>query len=133
MGDRRPTPASVEAYLATFAPEVKQRLEEIRGAMRTAAPEATEIISYGIGAFALKGSAFVFFAGFDRHVSVYPVPNAAPELEAVLAPYLSGKATARFAVDRPIPADVVAAITRANLARAAARRGRKGKREEGQA
>lgn len=127
MGDRRPTPASVEAYLATFTPVVRQRLEEIRGAMRAAAPEATEVISYGIGALALNGSAFVFFAGFEGHVSVYPVLGASPELQAVVAPYLSGKATARFAVDHPVPTDVVAAITRANLARAAARRGRKRK------
>jgi uncharacterized protein YdhG (YjbR/CyaY superfamily) len=127
VGERRPTPTSVEAYLATFTPTVRQRLEEIRGAMRAAAPEATEVISYGIGALALNGSAFVFFAGFEGHVSVYPVLGASAELQQIVAPYLSGKATARFDLDHPIPTEVVAAITRANLARAAARGGRKRK------
>src|SRR5512146_2033617 len=125
MGDVRPTPASVDAYVSSFPPVVRQRLEEIRATIRETAPETTEVVSYGIGAFAIGGSPFVFFAGFDRHVSVYPVFRGLPELDAVVAPYASGKATARFAVDRPIPGDVVAAIARANLDRAAARHRKK--------
>lgn len=130
MGVSRPTPASVEAYLSSCPAAARPRLEEIRLIMRETAPAATEVVSYGIGAFALNGSAFVFFAGFEGHVSVYPVLNASAELQAIVAPYLSGKATARFELDRPVPADVVAAITRANLERAAARRGRKGKKKD---
>ncbi len=121
MGDRRPTPVSVDAYVSSLPAAARQRLEEIRATIREAAPHAREVVSYGIGAFALEGSPFVFFAGFDRHVSVYPVFKGNSELDAVVGPYLSGKATARFRVDGPVPAEVVAAIARANLERAAAR------------
>ncbi len=136
MGDRRPAPPSVEAYIAALPPLVGEKLEEIRSAIRRVAPEATEKISYGIPAFALEGSPFIFFAGFDSHVSVYPVHQVDPALSAELTPYLSGKATARFALDRPIPAELIGRIARqrleAHMARARARGEKRKSRGKGE-
>ena len=121
MGLRRPTPASVDAYLSALPPVVRQRLGEIRETIRRVAPDAGEAISYGIPAFTLAGSPFIYYAGFDKHVSVYPVPLDHPDLRAQLASYASGKATARFPVDAPIPTDIVARVAHLMLERQAAR------------
>ncbi len=38
--------ATVEEYIAGFAPDVRTRLEKVRAAIRKAAPQATEGIGY---------------------------------------------------------------------------------------
>ena len=53
-----------------------------------------------------------------------PVPPVSPELPGLaveLAPYASGKATVRFPLDSPIPADLVSRIVQVRLEQHAAR------------
>jgi uncharacterized protein YdhG (YjbR/CyaY superfamily) len=38
-------------------------------------PGAEQAISYGIPAFNLNGHYLIYFAGYKKHISVYPVPN----------------------------------------------------------
>src|SRR5262249_42866840 len=49
-------PATIDAYIAAFAPEVRAVLEKIRRTVHAAAPAAQETISYGIPAFTLNGT-----------------------------------------------------------------------------
>ncbi|MGI9029678.1 MAG: hypothetical protein ACR2HP_06790, partial [Ilumatobacteraceae bacterium] len=43
-------------------------------------------------------------------VSVYPIPDGDDDYEIALAPYRSGASTAKFALDKPIPYDVIGRI-----------------------
>lgn len=52
-----------------------------------------------------------------KHVSIYPVTDPEPELEAVLAPYRGGRGTVRFPLDRPLPYDVIDPLVAFLLAR----------------
>jgi uncharacterized protein YdhG (YjbR/CyaY superfamily) len=99
--------ATVDDYIASFPPEVQRILEAVRAAIRAVVPGTEERISYGIPTFALDGRYVVYFSGWKRHVSVYPIPDADPELARAIKPYMAGKGTLKFALDKPIPIDLI--------------------------
>ena len=100
---------AVDDYIAGFPPDVKARLEAMRATIRSAAPDATERIAYGIPTFWLNGN-LVHFAGFAHHVGFYPAPSGIDAFRAQLAGYESAKGSVRFPHDRPLPLDLVAEI-----------------------
>jgi uncharacterized protein YdhG (YjbR/CyaY superfamily) len=59
-------------------------------------------------ALVLNGRRFVGFAGWKRHVSLYPIPAVEPALDRQLQPYKSGRGTLRFPLDKPLPLDLIA-------------------------
>ena len=99
--------ATVDEYIASFPPEVQRTLEEVRAAIRAVVPGTEERISYGIPTFALNGRYVVYFSGWKRHVSVYPIPGADPELAQAIKPFMAGKGTLKFALDKPIPIELI--------------------------
>jgi uncharacterized protein YdhG (YjbR/CyaY superfamily) len=99
--------ATVDEYIASFPPEVQRTLEEVRAAIRAVVPGTEERISYGIPTFALNGRYVVYFSGWKRHVSVYPIPDADPELARAIKPFMAGKGTLKFALDKPIPIELI--------------------------
>lgn len=115
MASRAEGPEAVDAYLATMSPAHRALLQGIREEIRSLVPEATEGISYGIAAFKIRGRAFIWYAGYAKHCSMYPVPRTAEERDA-LAGYTLGKGTVQFTVDHPLPPGFVARVVRARLA-----------------
>jgi uncharacterized protein YdhG (YjbR/CyaY superfamily) len=115
----------IDAYIAQFPPETQLVLQNVRRTIADALPGAEEAISYQIPTFRMNGSYVVYFAGYKRHVGVYPVHNALPKMAEALTPYLSGKGTAKFPLDKPVPLELIADIARqlakANAVRAAAK------------
>ncbi len=102
--------STVDEYIGSFPPDVQTVLEHVRAAIRGAAPGTEERISYGIPAFTLDDRYVVYFSGWKRHVAVYPIPAADPELERDIAPYRAGKGTLRFPLDRPMPLELIGRI-----------------------
>ena len=74
-------------------------------------PEARETISYQIPAFTLNGP-LIYFAAFEKHVSVYPAPRGAEELKEELSAYQGGKGTVQFPLGKPVPYDLITRIVR---------------------
>ena len=104
-------PASVDEYLAGFPPETRAVLEELRALVRETAPEATEGISYAIPTFFVDGHYLVYFAGWKKHVALYPLtPAVEKALGEELAPYRKGKGTLQFPLSKPLPTDLVRRI-----------------------
>ena len=101
----------VDEYISSFPEPVQDVLQQIRRTMHTAVPGAGETISYNIPAITLDDRAIVYFAGWTRHVSVCPVPDGDEEYETALAPYRSGASTAKFALNKPIPYELIGRIT----------------------
>ena len=106
----RPNAASIDDYIAGFPPETRQALEEMRALIRASAPDAAETISYAIPTFDLHGRHLLHFAGYAKHVGLYPVPSGVEAFEEELKPFASGKASARFPTDRPLPVDLIRRI-----------------------
>lgn len=124
--------ATVDAYIAGFKAPIRTRLEQVRAAIRKAAPNAEEGISYRIPAYKLHGT-LVYFAGFPKHIGLYPAPRSAPEFRDELAVYAGGKGTLQFPHDAPLPLDLIRRIVKfraaANLAGKSAKQGSAGKRK----
>jgi len=59
---------TIDEYIKTFPEDVQDILEKMRQAIRNAAPEAEEAISYQIPAFKLNDNLLVYFAAFKNHM-----------------------------------------------------------------
>ena len=101
---------SVDQYLNSFPPEAQAVLQAARRTIRAADPDLQESISYGIPTFSSGGRPVVYLAGWKKHISVYPIPELDETLEPQLAPYLSGKGTAKFPLAKPIPLELITAL-----------------------
>jgi uncharacterized protein YdhG (YjbR/CyaY superfamily) len=102
-------PRSVDEYIDGFDGITRDRLYELKKCIQSVLPTATEKISYAIPCF-WDGAYIVYFAGYAKHASIYPVHRAG--LEEELKPYLSGKSTARFPHDAPLPKSLIKKITK---------------------
>jgi uncharacterized protein YdhG (YjbR/CyaY superfamily) len=101
----------MDEYIAEFPPETQTVLEKVRALIRTAAPEATETMSYAIPTFDVKGRHLVHFAGYKKHIGFYPVPGGVDEaFKEEIAPYKRGKGTLQFPLDQPLPWDLLRRI-----------------------
>lgn len=125
MNGARLESARIDEYIARFPAEVQTVLRQMRETIRSAAPDAEETISYQIPTFKLNGTYLVYFAGFKKHVSLYPVPVEHPDFAQEMAVYGSGKGTMKVPLDEPLPIDLITRVVqhlrRENEARAAAR------------
>lgn len=97
----------IDAYIAGFEGVTQERLKRVRKLIRAAIPEAEERLSYGMPAYFVNKRVVIYFSGFARHIGVYPGRVATGDLAALIGPYLSGKSTARFVHDQPLPAEVI--------------------------
>ncbi len=92
-------------------------LSHLRETIRSAAPEATEAISYQMPAFKRDGRFLVSYAAFKDHCSLFPASGAVMDaLGEELQPYVSGRGTLRFTVEDPIPDRLVRRIVEVRLA-----------------
>src|SRR5512140_1152681 len=83
--------ASVEEYIGSFPAGVQPILEQVRRAILDAVPGAGETISYHIPTITLGGRPLLYFAGWKRHISLYPAPAGDEALERRLGPYRAAK------------------------------------------
>jgi uncharacterized protein YdhG (YjbR/CyaY superfamily) len=114
----RPKFEDVDEYIASFPPDVRARLRQIRSTIRQAAPKAEETISYGIPAYKRNG-ALIYFAAFKEHLSLYPVTSALKaKLGTELAPHTSPKqkGTMRFPLEKPLPLGLIRKIVKVRVA-----------------
>ena len=104
----------IDAYIATFPPDVQAILEKIRSTVREAAPDAEEKISYRIPAFTLEGN-LIYFAAFKRHIGVYPPVRGPEAFVRAVAAYANEKGNLRFPLDEPMPYGLIGRIVKARV------------------
>ena len=120
------TPSGVDAYLARLSADTRTTLEEVRKAIRAAAPHAQERLSYGMPSF-IQGKPIAGYAAGARHCAYYPMSGAVTSaLEADLEGYDTSKGAIRFPVGNPPPATLIRKLVKARLAEIAAAAPRKG-------
>lgn len=103
---------SIDEYIATFPDEVRKALQEIRAMIRSAAPEAVETISYDMPTFNLNGTYLIYFAGWKKHIALYPVTGRIAEVLATeLSGYKGTKGSVHFPLNKPMPLDLIRKIT----------------------
>lgn len=108
---------SIDEYIATFPEDVQGVLQEIRAVIRRAAPEAVETISYDMPTFNLNGTYLIYFAGWKKHIALYPVTGKISEvLAAELSGYKGTKGSVHFPLNKPMPLDLIRRITELRIA-----------------
>lgn len=78
-------------------------------------PDAKERISYQIAAFERNGKNIIHFAGWKKHVSLYPVPAGNEAFEHQIKPYVSDKGTVKFPLDEPLPLKLIERVVKLHL------------------
>src|SRR3954468_22056111 len=99
--------ATVDEYIAGFPPEVAERLQRVREVILENVPEPEEKVRYGIAAVMLGGRYALHYAGWKKHIGLYPVPTLPPPLEAEIAPYRAEKDSVVFPHSQPVPYELV--------------------------
>lgn len=106
---------NVDEYIGSFPKEIRAILEEIRAAIRKAAPDAEETISYKMPAYKLNG-AVAYFAAYKNHIGFYATPTGHKEFAAELSKYKQGKGSVQFPISEPMPLDLIARMVKFRVA-----------------
>lgn len=106
---------SVNDYINSFDPTVSARLSEMRRLIKKLLPHAEERISYNIPGYFNDGALIVYFSGAKNHTGMYPGRTHSKAYNQLAAKYASGKSTARFPHNEPLPVDVITKFIKVRL------------------
>jgi uncharacterized protein YdhG (YjbR/CyaY superfamily) len=111
-----PSAKTVDDYLAALPEKERAVLGELRRVIRSAAPQAEEVISYRIPLYRHHGDV-VGFAAFKNHCSLFVTSsNVGKQFAKELEPFDVRHTTVRFSVDNPLPKALVTKIVEWRIA-----------------
>ena len=109
--------SQVRAYYATRTPEVRRHLKRIHDAIKSAAPDAEEVFSYGIPGFRLDGKVLMWYAAWTSHTSMYPITGAVRAKHGdAIAGYKTSKGTIQFPLTRLPPVMLIKRMVKTRAA-----------------
>ena len=103
---------NVDAYIASFPPDIQMLLDDVRSTVKKAAPGANEGISYGVAAYHYNGQPVIYFGGFKKHIGIYATPEAQQEFKEELSDYKQGKGSVKFPLSQPLPLPLITRIVK---------------------
>jgi|SRR5271165_199118 len=108
-------PKNFDDYLAQVPEAALGQLIRLRTTIRSVVPAAaTEIISYGIPAFAHEG-VLVWYAAFSNHCSLFPTASVIDRFKDELKDFRLSKGTIHFPLDKPLPVALIKRIVKARV------------------
>jgi uncharacterized protein YdhG (YjbR/CyaY superfamily) len=102
-------PKTIDEYIKGYPDDIQEKLIEMRKAIRKAAPDAEEKISYRMPAFTLKGM-LVYFAAHTNHIGFYPLASAIKAFGNQLGSYNTSKGGIQFPYKDPLPLNLIGRI-----------------------
>jgi uncharacterized protein YdhG (YjbR/CyaY superfamily) len=98
----------IDEYLDHLEEPKRSTLSQLRRDILDVIPDAEQCISYSLPAFKVDGKTVAGFAAFKNHLSYLPHSGSVfPELAEELAGYEKSSGALRFAIDQPLPAELV--------------------------
>ncbi|MGH7136444.1 MAG: iron chaperone [Pirellulales bacterium] len=126
-------PSDIDSYISQFSADVQAILQEVREAIRRAAPDAQEVISYQMPAFKQHGI-LIYFAAWKQHIGLYPPITGDKSIEKSIARYAGPKGNLQFPLDEAMPLKLIERIVKLRVkqdtAKAAAKRKKKSQSKE---
>lgn len=111
--------SEVDAYIARCPAKVRGKLVRVRNAIRAAAPDATEVISYQIPGYSYPGheyqGMFAWFGLQSNHIGPYVRPPTIENHRRELAGYKTTKSAVHLPLDREIPIRLIQTLVRASV------------------
>jgi len=107
-------PKTVDQYLEVLPEDVQTVLSKLRATIKSVAPTAEELISYGMPGYKYKGP-LVYFAAFKNHCSFFPGSSQIIKLYDELKSFKTAKGTIQFTINKPLPMALVKKIVKARM------------------
>jgi uncharacterized protein YdhG (YjbR/CyaY superfamily) len=101
---------AVDDYLAKLKGPHHDALKRVQQTIQKTAPDAQQVITYGMPGYKLNGKYLISFAAFKDHMSVFPGSEAVDDLKDQLRGFETSKGTVQFTLDNPLPDQLLAAI-----------------------
>lgn len=112
--------AEIRAYMTAQPPQARKALRLVRSAIHAAAPGAVDAFSYRMPGTRLNGKVLVWYAGFARHFSLFPIGAAIRrKLAADVKGYKTSTGTIQFPLSEPVPVALIKKIVKARAAEVA--------------
>ena len=108
----RPKAENINDYISTFPKETQRALKAVRSTIKKALPGGEERISYAIPAFYRDKAYVVYFAGFDKHIGLYPAPVREESFKKAFSKYKTGRGSIQFPLDKPMPLTLITRIVK---------------------
>lgn len=102
--------ASHDEYLASSPEDVRPRLAAIQAWVESLLPDATRCIGYRMPAYRGGKWIFFYFAAFKKHIGIYPPVTRDAALITELAPYRGAKGNLTFALNQPLPIELIGRV-----------------------
>lgn len=96
----------VDEYMAKLAEPQKTELSKLTDLVKNIAPDAKQVITYGMPGFKYKNKYLISFGVFKNHMSIFPGAGAIDYYNAELAEYKISKGTIQFTAEKPISKDL---------------------------
>ena len=109
-----PTPG-VDTYLSSVPKGLRTVLENLRRAIKAAAPQAEEVISYQIPTYKYHGPLVHFVARKDYCSFIVVSKSILKTFKNELADYETSGTTIHFTAEHPLPAAIVKKIVKARI------------------
>jgi uncharacterized protein YdhG (YjbR/CyaY superfamily) len=104
-------PKNFREYVKNEPAAKRAKLNQMRAAIRKAAPGCGEKMAWGMPTFTLEGN-LIHIAAFTNHVSVFPGPDAIAFFKTQLAKYKTSKGTWQISLDEKVPLALLTRMTK---------------------
>ena len=104
----------MDDYISAVPIEVRDKLEEVRAAIRKVAPAAVESIGYQMPYYNYKGS-LAWFGLHKGYIGLYLRPPTIDEDKKELAGYVTTKSAVHLPLDKKIPVSLVKKLVKARM------------------
>jgi uncharacterized protein YdhG (YjbR/CyaY superfamily) len=110
MISKKTKPKTADEYISAAPKEAREKLREMRAAIRAAAPGATESLKWGMPAFSYA-RILVTFAAHKHHIGFYPTSSAVRAFREDLTAFKTAAGSVQFPMERPLPVALIRKIT----------------------
>src|SRR3954464_15433712 len=101
MISKKTKPKTPDEYISAAPKEAREKLRQMRAAIRAAAPGATESLKWGMPAFSYR-RILVTFAAHKKHIGFYPTPPAVRAFAGVLRGFKTATGSIQFPLADPL-------------------------------
>jgi len=102
---------SIDKYHSTLPGEIQAKVQELRTAIKQAAPKSIEVISYNMPAFKMN-KVLVYYAAAKAHIGFYPTPGPIIAFEKELSKYVTSKGAIQFPINEKLPISLIKKIVK---------------------
>ena len=106
---------SVDAYIKAIPAKNRKAFEEFHHLVIDNIPGGESCMSYGMPAVKLHGI-IVYYAYWEKHMAIYPMPSALKEFAAELDGYVTSKSTIQFPHGTTLPKKLIKEIVKFRVA-----------------